>query len=156
MRSRLPVLVMALLLALAGCGAKDDPMASHVTIRDQWSNAADMGMVAVFGTLTNDGDREVRIVSGTSPAARRVEMHQVVGNVMQPIAGGLVIPAGTSHELRPGGDHVMLMDLTQPLQPGADVTVTLTFEDGSTLPVTAQVRDFPGAGEVYRPAPVHG
>ena len=45
----------------------------------------------------------------------------------------------------------MLMDLKQPLQPGADVTLTVVFEDGSTLPVTAQIRDFAGANEEYTP-----
>ena len=80
--------------------------------------------------------------------------HEVVGEgmenkTMQPKEGGITVPAGGSHELVPGGDHIMLMDLKRPLQPGEDVEVTVTFEDGSTLPVTAQIRDFPGAGEEY-------
>jgi copper(I)-binding protein len=47
------------------------------------------------------------------------------------------------------------MNLTEPLLPGAEVTLTVEFEDGSTLPVTAQVRDFAGADEVYDPATAH-
>jgi copper(I)-binding protein len=43
----------------------------------------------------------------------------------------------------------MLMDLTTPLRPGADVSLTLAFADGSTLPVIAQVREFAGAKEQY-------
>jgi len=43
------------------------------------------------------------------------------------------------------------MDLKQPLQPGADVTLTVVFEDGSSMPVTAQIRDFAGANEEYSP-----
>jgi copper(I)-binding protein len=45
----------------------------------------------------------------------------------------------------------MLMDLKQPLDPGADVSLTVVFEDGSSLPVIAQIRDFAGANENYTP-----
>lgn len=135
----------------------DEPMAATVTISDQWASSAEMGMAAVFGTFTNTGHHEARIVSGSSPVAGRVEVHEVVTDAtgtrtMRPKAGGMVVPADGSHDLVPGGDHLMLMDLKEPLQPGADVTLTVVFEDGSTLPVTAQVRDFPGADEEYRPA----
>ncbi|MGU3502780.1 copper chaperone PCu(A)C [Mycobacterium sp. C31M] len=133
-------------------------MADQVAIEEQWAAATDDGMAALFGTLTNAGGTEARVTSGTSPAAGMVELHEVVGEAgsktMQAKDGGLVIPPGGSHELVPGGDHVMLMDLTGPLAPGAEVTVTLAFEDGSTLPVTAQVRDFAGANEEYQPG--HG
>ncbi len=70
---------------------------------------------------------------------------------MRPKTGGLTVPAEGAHELVPGGDHLMLMDLTQPLQPGAEVALTVVFEDGSELPVTAQVRDFAGGNEEYQP-----
>jgi copper(I)-binding protein len=132
-------------------------MAETVTVAEQWASAADMGMAAVFGTFTNTGHHEARIVAGSSPAAGRVEVHEVTSDgtgakTMRPKAGGVPIPAGGTHDLVPGGDHLMLMDLVAPLAPGADVTVTVEFEDGSTLPVTAQVRDFAGAGEQYHAA----
>jgi copper(I)-binding protein len=143
-----------------GCSASSDddkePMASTVTIENQWASAAETGMAAVFGTIANKGDHEARIVSGESPVAGRVEVHEVVPDAtgamtMRPKAGGLEVPAGDSRELIPGGDHLMLMDLNQPLQPGADVSLTVVFEDGSTLPVRAQIRDFAGANEEYTP-----
>ncbi|CAA0131593.1 Uncharacterised protein [Mycolicibacterium vanbaalenii] len=131
-------------------------MASSVTITDQWANASDEEMAAVFGTITNDGQQDVRIVSGDSPLAGRVEVHEVVSDsagtkTMRPKADGVVVPAGGTHDLVPGGDHLMLMDLKEPLQPGADVALDVVFEDGSTLPVTVQIRDFPGADEDYQP-----
>ncbi len=131
-------------------------MASTVAIENQWASSADTGMAAVFGTFSNKGDDEARIVSGESPLAGRVEVHEVVpdaagGKVMRSKEGGLSIPAGGTRELIPGGDHLMLMDLKEPLQPGADVSLTVVFEDGSTLPVTAQIRDFAGANEEYAP-----
>lgn len=129
-------------------------MAAEVTVSDQWASAAESGMAAVFGTFANAGHHEARIVSGASPIAGRVEVHEVTADAtgtktMHPKAGGIVVPAAGTHELAPGGDHLMLMDLKAPLSPGADVPVTVTFEDGSTLDVTAQVRDFAGANEDY-------
>jgi copper(I)-binding protein len=129
---------------------------------NQWAGAADTGMTAVFGTFVNRGSQAARIVSASSPQAGRVEVHEVVpdpngATTMRPKDGGIVVPAGGTSELIPGGDYLMLMDLTQSLQPGADVTMTVGFEDGSTLPVTAQVRDFAGGHEQYVPnATGHG
>ncbi len=155
------VLILLMALSLAACGSpatEHAPMAERVTVTDQWAAGTDGGMAALFGTLSNTGDSEVRITAGSSPAAGMVELHEVTGaagsKTMRPKAGGFVIAPGGSHELAPGGDHVMLMDLTGPLAPGGDITVTLEFEDGSTLPVLAQVRDFAGANEQYQPG--HG
>ena len=127
----------------------DHPMAESVTLKNQWASSAETGMAAVFGTFANAGHHEARIVSGTSPVAGRVEVHEVLPDAagdktMRPKANGVTVPAGETRELIPGGDHLMLMELKQPLQPGADVPLTVVFEDGSTLPITAQVRDFAG------------
>lgn len=143
----------------AGCANSDqhhDEAAKTVTVSDQWAKSADSGMTAVFGTFKNSGQHPARLVSATSPAAGEVELHEVVAepggsSMMRPKDGGFVIPAEGSHALVPGGDHLMLMDLKQPLTVGSDVTITVKFEDGSSLPFTAQVRDFRGAGEDYQP-----
>jgi copper(I)-binding protein len=63
--------------------------------------------------------------------------------------GGFTVPAGSEHELSPGADHIMFMGLDQDLEPGAEVTVTLEFDDGSTHEFTAPVKDFEGANESY-------
>lgn len=141
---------------LAGCSAHESTpaeQASEVTITDQWAKSApDGSMTSVFGTVHNNGSSEARIVSATSPSARSVELHEVTaGGLMRPKEGGVVIPANGDHKLSPGGDHVMLMGLTAPLRPGQDVVITLAFQDGSTKPLTAQIRDFAGGNENYRP-----
>ena len=150
---------------LAGCSKTDTATkaadaAKVVTMTDQWVKAADSGMTGVFGTLKNSGKDEVTVVSATSPAAGRTELHEVTGPpgsmTMRPKEGGFTIPAGGSHALAPGADHLMLMDLKAPLPVGSDVEITLTFKDGSTLPFTAQVRTFPGADENYQPGPHAG
>lgn len=152
-------LLVATLLASACTSSAQhaESMAQDVTMTNQWASAADSGMTAVFGTFTNAGHHDARIVGGESTLAGHVEVHEVVpdaagSKTMRPKDGGLTVPAGQARDLVPGGDHLMLMDLKQPLRPGDDVAVTVLFDDGSTLPVTAQVRDFAGGNEEYTPA----
>lgn len=159
--------VAVLLLALAGCSgsatsapttsappAATSTTADALEIADPWVKAADDGMTAAFGVLRNTSDTDVRLVSATSSVAGTCELHEMAEGddgamVMRPKAGGVVVPAGGEHALAPGGDHIMLMDLLEPVLPGQDVTVTLTAEDGSTFEFTAPGRSFAGAEEEY-------
>lgn len=147
-------------LFLTACSSADKTgdvaSADAVTISDQWVKAADSGMSAAFGDLINSGDTPRTIVSATSPASARIELHEVVADAngakaMRPKRGGFVIPAHGRTQLRPGGDHIMFMDLRGPLRTGSQTSVTLTFDDGSTTTFTAQVRDFAGNQENYVP-----
>ncbi|BDT91851.1 MULTISPECIES: copper chaperone PCu(A)C [Nocardia] len=147
-------------LLLTACSSADKKeaatSAAAVTIADQWVKAADGGMSAAFGDLINSGDTPRTVVSATSPASGRIELHEVVADAngtkaMRPKRGGFVIPAHGRTRLRPGGDHIMFMDLRGPLRTGSETSVTLTFEDGSTTTFTAQVRDFSGNQENYVP-----
>jgi copper(I)-binding protein len=111
-------------------------------------------MTAAFGTFANDGDADVRLESVTTDLAARVELHETVsdgsgGMTMRPKEGGFTIAAGKSHELAPGGDHIMMMDLSGPAVAGAEVELVLHFADGSTRTMTALVKDFTGADEKY-------
>ncbi|MCL8024984.1 copper chaperone PCu(A)C [Nocardioides bruguierae] len=129
--------------------------AATVTVTDPWVKAVDAGdMTAMFGTLANDGDADAVLVSATTEAASMVQLHETVetddGSMqMQEKDGGFDLAAGGSHELAPGGDHVMLMGVSDDLLPGDTVTVTLTFEDDSTLDVDAVVKEYTGADEEY-------
>lgn len=125
-----------------------------LVVRDAWVKAADSGMTAVFATLVNDSDHDVHIVGATSTAAAMVELHETVpdgtgGTVMRQVPQGFVVPAGGTRTLDPGGDHIMLMDLTAPVLPGTEVTVALRTEDGGTLPLIAVARSYAGAQEHY-------
>ena len=168
---------VALALTLSACGQEattptgatastsSSTPAAALVLDDGWVKAVDEAMAgmepmtAMFGTLRNDTDHEVTITGGSSEAAGMVELHETVrtdsgGMQMQPKAGGLVIPAGGSHLLEPGGDHVMLMKLTGPLETGTTATVTLTTSDGDVA-LTVPVRTFTGAEESYVPSPTH-
>ncbi|WP_067968012.1 copper chaperone PCu(A)C [Nocardiopsis trehalosi] len=163
-------LAFAACLAVTGCAGPEAPeqdggaeaaaadaaQADSFTIEDAWIKAVteDEGMTGVFGALGNDGDQDVTVVAATSSVAGMVELHEVVtgddGNsVMREKDGGFTIPAQGTHALEPGADHIMLMDLGQDLEPGAEATVELEFADGSTTEFTAPVKDFEGANENY-------
>lgn len=60
--------------------------------------------------------------------------------VMQEIKGGLEIPAGETVELAPGGYHIMLMELAEPLEEGSKFDLTLTFEKAGEKTVNVEVR----------------
>jgi copper(I)-binding protein len=113
-------------------------------------------MTAIFGTLDNPTDQDVTVVSGTSPIAGTVELHEVVesdgGTTMRPKAGGFTVPAHGRHVLQPGGDHIMVMGLKQAVTAGDTVTATLTLKGGATVEVSAIGKDFAGAKESYDPS----
>ncbi|QAY64771.1 copper chaperone PCu(A)C [Xylanimonas allomyrinae] len=149
----------ALLSACATTGSSSGgpstaTQASYLSVADPWVKAAESGMTAAFGTLTNDGADDATVVSAASDVAGEVQLHETVidssgQGTMREKDGGFLVPAGGTFDLEPGGDHVMLMDLKAPLEAGDQVTFTLAFADGSTLDVTAPVKDYAGANESY-------
>ncbi|AGL17048.1 copper chaperone PCu(A)C [Actinoplanes sp. N902-109] len=166
------VLVLGLvLLGLSACGSGTDtadaatpaaaPSASAgavLTIKDPWVKAATAGtMTAAFGQLVNTSNTDVTIVKAASPASP-MELHEMAMQdgkmVMRPKEGGFVIKAGGTHELSPGGDHLMLMKPAADIAPGDEVSFTLTLADGRTVPFTAIAKPFAGAGESYAPSPM--
>ena len=154
-------LVVALGAGLTACGEEEptgDAAAAAdtttesggVSIEDPWIKVAQKGRTAAFGVLVNDGDEDVVVVSATSEVATSIELHETsMGEdgelVMQATEDGFVIPAGGAHVLKPGGDHLMVMGLTRPIEVGEAVVITLTLEDGSTMEVSVVGRDLDAA-----------
>lgn len=154
---RLAAAALAVALALHATACADEAQAGStpaLSVNDAWVKAADSGMTAAFGTLVNNTDAEIVVVSAASPVSP-VELHEVVTvdgvPTMQAKEGGFVIPAKGSHSLEPGGDHLMLVDLASPIRPGDVVEFTLTLSDGGTVAFTAMARPFAGANETYDP-----
>ncbi|WDQ01827.1 MULTISPECIES: copper chaperone PCu(A)C [Micromonospora] len=143
--------------ASAPASAPASAAAGVLTIRDPWVKAADRGMTAAFATLVNDGDADVTI-TGVTTDVSRAEIHEMAMTdgkmAMRQKQGGVVVAARSQAALEPGGDHLMLMDLTRPVRPGDQLDVTLTFADGRTQTFTAVAKPFTGAQETY--APGHG
>jgi len=100
---------------------------------------------AAFMVIHNHGTTDDRLIKAASPIAPRVELHthkEDANGVMQMLAvpEGFVIPADGSHELARGGDHVMFLGLTQPLEQGQTVPVTLTFEKAGEMVIEVPVQ----------------
>lgn len=162
--SAVSVLAAAALL-LTGCGQASttagpsetvsaSQSTAALTVTDPWVKAAEDGMSAAFGTITNTSDQDVTIMSASTPASPMVELHETVmgsnGTMqMQEKPGGFVIPAKGKLVLEPGANHIMLMGLTKPVKAGDDISFDLKLKDGSTVTFTAQGKDFVGANENY-------
>ncbi|MBU3033773.1 copper uptake system-associated protein [Tritonibacter mobilis] len=92
-----------------------------------------------FMTIMNTGSEDERLVGASSSAAGHMEVHEMAmeGDVMKmrELADGLPIPAGQTVELKPGGFHIMFMELKEPLVEGETVNVTLAFEKAGEVEV---------------------
>lgn len=90
-----------------------------------------------YVTITNTGSEADRLIAVSSPAAPVVQLHQMKmdGDVMMmsELPDGIVIPAGGSVALAPGGLHIMFMQVPTPFAEGDTVSVTLTFEHAGKI-----------------------
>lgn len=135
-------LVAALALALASFAAS-----AQTAVKDPWVRGTVPQQKATGAFMQLTSAQGGKLVSASSPVAGVVEIHEMTmeGNVMKMRAiPGLELPAGKAVELKPGGFHVMLMDLKQPLKAGETVPVTLVVDgrDGKreTIEVKAPVK----------------
>ena len=95
--------------------------------------AEDADMTAIFGTLVNESDADIEVVAfSSSVEAGMNEIHETVDGQMREMQDPLIIPAGGSVTLEPGGAHFMLMDVKTPVLAGDEVTLTIELADGST------------------------
>lgn len=157
----LPALGLAV---LAGCGddANDagsgSPAATEAPVEASAAPAADGEIAlddvsarapvpgttngAVYATITNGTDRDIRIVAATSPASDNVQLHETVeaeaGMKMQQVEG-FDVPAGGSFAFESGGPHIMLMDVDADTFPTDEVEVTLELDQGDPVTFTAEV-----------------
>ena len=147
-------LFLSLALALVSAAAfAADAQLKSLDIRQAFSRATPPGAkaAAVFMTIENKGKDSDRLVSVSSPAAGIVEIHEMkmAGGMMQMReVNGLEIGPGAAIELKPGGYHIMLMDLKQPLKQGDSVPVTLKFEKAGSVEVKAAIEAM-GAGRMH-------
>jgi periplasmic copper chaperone A len=105
--------------------------AQTVKVEDAWvrGTVAQQKATGAFMRLT--AEKNIRLVAVSSPVAGVVEIHEMAmdKDVMKMRAvDGLDLVAGKTTELKPGGYHVMLMDLKQPVKTGDSVALTLVFE----------------------------
>ena len=99
---------------------------------------------AAYLVIVNTGSAPDQLLKVTTEVAGAAELHNVLteNNVaqMRP-AQSIEVPAGGQVELKPGGYHVMLVDVKRTLRPGDVVPLTLTFQNAGELHVNAEVRE---------------
>ncbi|NTF07462.1 DUF1775 domain-containing protein [Agrobacterium rubi] len=107
-----------------------------------------------FVTIKNDGASDDRLVSVESSLVGRAEIHEMamVNDVMKmrKLDAGIVIPAGQTIELTPGGLHFMFFNVSKPFAEGDKVPVTLTFEKAGKVQVTMDVGSTKGGQDAHQ------
>ncbi|MDO8700021.1 MAG: copper chaperone PCu(A)C [Rhodoferax sp.] len=119
---------LALMAALA-CGTAH---AQTVDVRDAWVRASVQGQMATGAFMKITAKDGARLVGVMSPVAGVAEVHEMKmeGDIMKMRAmPALDLPAGKTVELKPGGYHLMLMDLKATLPKDSTVPLTLVFKD---------------------------
>jgi copper(I)-binding protein len=159
------IMKRTILLALAGLLVAGAAMAHEysvgsIKIGHPWSRPTPAGAVAGGGflTITNTGKQADRLVSGVTPAADRLEIHEmsVTDGIMRmrALPDGLVIPPGQTVKLAPGGFHIMLIGLKRPLALGDHVPARLKFEKAGEVDVSFLVSKPPA--DVAAPSGMSG
>ncbi len=131
------------------------PVMAQVTVKDPWVRATVSAQKATGAFMQITSAQDARLVEASSPVAGVVEVHEMVmeKDVMKMRAvKGLDLPAGKTVELKPGGYHVMLMDLKQQMKEGTTVPVTLVVEGKdkkrSTIEIKAPVKPLTSSGNM--------
>ncbi|MEJ5220538.1 MAG: copper chaperone PCu(A)C [Tepidiforma sp.] len=171
-RAFLPILLLgafAVALLAAACGGDDDDAsatptatqgagsgtafqpvkAGDLTISGAWVRASTgTNVTAAYMTIKSSGAADT-LVSASSPIAGMVQLHEVVTegstSKMQEKPGGFPVPANGTAELKPGGWHIMLMDLKQQPKAGETVELTLKFEKAGEVKIVAPVQAASGS-----------
>lgn len=170
-RTTIGVFVVGTALFATGCGDDSSSTADEsttttaaeaaaITVEGQWARTspANAEHGAAYMMITAAEDDMLTSASVDASVAAKVEIHETVpadgatgmtgatgmsgmgAMTMRPV-DGIELPAGESVELKPGGYHVMLLDLAEPLKAGDTIEVTLTFEKADPMTIKVPVRD---------------
>jgi periplasmic copper chaperone A len=148
MKRMMTALAFASLVAglFATTSQAEDVKAGDLVITQAWTRATPGGAKIGGGFLTieNKGTAADKLVGVSADVAGKVEVHEMAMNngvmTMRPLENGLTIDPGKTVKLAPGGYHLMMMDLKNPLKQGEKVPVTLQFEKAGKVAVTLDVQ----------------
>jgi len=151
----LAVVVAVYAVWASPAAAAGDYDVGSIHISQPWSRATPKGAATGAGymTLTNKGAASDKVSCVSDDASAQCQIHTMTmeGGVMKmrPVEGGLEIKPGESVTLKPGGNHIMFLDLKHPLEQGKTVKATLKFDRAGTIdveyPVLAIGAPVPGA-----------
>ena len=150
MKSVLSSLLAAAFILAIDPASAHEYKAGSIEIKHPWSRATPKGseVAGGFMKLINTGTEPDRLIGGSTASAGKFEIHEsaMEGGVMKmrPLPNGLEIKPGETVELKPGGNHLMFVDLKRPLKQGETVRATLQFEKAGSLDVTFAVNALGG------------
>jgi copper(I)-binding protein len=145
-------LAAAVLALSAGFATAHEFKAGSLKIGHPWSRATPAGAKVGGGYLSieNTGTVADRLVSVSVPFAARSEIHEMAVKdgimTMRPLEKGVELPAGSKVEFKPGGYHIMFMELKQQLNQGEMMKGTLTFEKAGSVDVEFKVDSIAAKG----------
>jgi periplasmic copper chaperone A len=137
--------IMLIAAALTAFVSSSPAAAHDITVRQAWSRATPKAAKVAGGYLSieNRGVQPDRLLSASSGAAAKVEIHQMSMQdgimTMRPRDDGLAIPPDATVTLEPGGDHIMFIGLTAPFEEGQRVPVSLNFERAGKIEASFEV-----------------
>jgi periplasmic copper chaperone A len=146
-------------LALVACllaptvAAAHEYRAGDLHIVHPWTRATPPGARVAGGYMTihNTGTVADRLIGGSFVESRAFEVHEMTHEYgvmrMRELEKGLEIAPGQKVELKPGGFHVMMIDLRSPMKEGQSVAGTLVFERAGTISVSFKVEGMAGRGD---------
>lgn len=148
-----PVFLLTLMAVLAvGEVQAHDYDLKAIKIGHPWTRPTPEGAKAgaVYLSLTNSGSEADTLIAVESQIAGKTQLHQTIdeGGVMKmrPVEGGIALAPGATVQFKPGGYHIMLLDLKQRLLEGQRFPLTLTFAKSGTIDVEVSVEN-PSAPE---------
>jgi periplasmic copper chaperone A len=137
---------------LAAPAYAQEVRAGDLVITQAWSRATPGGAKIGGGYLTieNKGAAPDRLIGVAGDVAGKIEVHEMAMKegvmTMRPLENGLTVEPGKTVELAPGGYHLMMFDLKNPLKQGDKVAVTLEFEKAGKVTVSLDVQGIGAQG----------
>ena len=134
----------ALALSAVSAAQAHEYQKGALTIIHPWVRPAVKGANgAVYLSIKNAGSEADKLIAAESPVAGKTGLHETRDEngvmKMRPVEGGVEVQPGTAQELKPGGTHIMLMDLKEGLEEGASVPLTITLAKAGTVTVEVKV-----------------
>ena len=158
--------VLSIATSSGGVAAAADYKLGPLDISQPWARATPKGARtgAAYMTVTNTGNAVQRLSCLSSDAAAQCQIHEMIMDrgvmKMRPVAGELEIKPAQTVTLKPGGYHLMLEDLKEPLQQGKVIELILKDDTGATVqvkfPIIAVGAPAPAASTMDGGMPMHG
>lgn len=142
---------VATVVLITGGAVAHEFKVGALDIGHPWSRPTPQGADIAGGylTITNKGRTADRLIGGSSPAASRIEVHEMttVDGVTKtrPVENGLEIKPGQKVELKPGSYRILLFGLKEPLSLGQKVKGTLQFEKAGSVEIVYNIEENPEA-----------